>query len=145
VEIYTIGFTQKSARQFFGLLKDNGIRRLIDIRLSNGGQLAGFTKSTDLAYFLKELCDADYVYEPRLAPTKQLLSGYRNGTYTWDDYEKVFHGLMVDRQIETSIDRKLFAERSVMLCSEATPDQCHRRLVAEYLRDKWGAVTIHHL
>jgi uncharacterized protein (DUF488 family) len=145
VEIYTIGFTQKSARQFFDILKANGIRRLVDVRLSNSGQLAGFTKATDLAYFLSEICDAEYVHEPRLAPTKELLSDYRNGKRTWAEYEVIFNGLMAERQIASTISPSLFDGPAVMLCSEATADQCHRRLVAEYLQRHWDDVTIRHL
>ncbi|HEX5164167.1 MAG TPA: DUF488 domain-containing protein [Thermomicrobiales bacterium] len=145
MEIYTIGFTQKSARQFFDLLKANGIRRLIDIRLSNTGQLAGFTKSTDLAYFLEEICGAEYTHQPLLAPTKQLLTDYRNGRTSWAGYERIFESLMTERQIETAISPSLFNVPSVMLCSEPTADQCHRRLVAEYLQRHWDDVTIHHL
>jgi uncharacterized protein (DUF488 family) len=145
VEIYTIGFTQKSARQFFDILKANGIKRLVDVRLSNSGQLAGFTKATDLAYFLHEICDAEYVHEPRLAPTKGLLSDYRNGKRTWAEYEVIFNGLMAERQIAATISPSLFDVPAVMLCSEATADQCHRRLVAEYLQRHWDDVTIHHL
>jgi uncharacterized protein (DUF488 family) len=145
VEIFTIGFTQKSARQFFDILKANDIRRLLDIRLSNGGQLAGFTKSADLEYFLREICDIDYTHEPRLAPTKELLTGYRHGAYSWDDYERIFEQLLVDREIERTLDPTLFAERTVMLCSEPTPEQCHRRLVAEHLQRVWDDVSIHHL
>lgn len=145
MEIYTIGFTQKSARQFFDLLKANGIRRLIDVRLSNSGQLAGFTKAADLAYFLREICDAEYVHEPRLAPTKELLSNYRSGKCTWTEYEEIFNGLMTERQIAANISQSLFEVPAVMLCSEATADQCHRRLVAEYLQRHWGDVTIQHL
>lgn len=145
MEIFTIGFTQKSARQFFDILKANDIRRLLDIRLNNGGQLAGFTKSADLAYFLSEIADIDYLHEPRLAPTKKLLTGYRKGDQSWADYERIFAELLTERDIEHTLDPAVFAERTVMLCSEATPDQCHRRLVAEYLQRAWGDVSIHHL
>jgi len=145
VEIYTIGFTQKSARQFFDILNANGIKRLIDVRLSNSGQLAGFTKSTDLAYFLDVICGAEYVHEPRLAPTKELLSNYRNGRCTWAEYEVIFNGLMDERQIATTISPTLFDVPAVMLCSEATADQCHRRLVAEYFQRNWENVAIRHL
>ena len=145
MEIYTIGFTQKSARQFFDILKTNGIQRLVDVRLSNSGQLAGFTKATDLAYLLDEICGADYVHQPLLAPTKQLLSDYRNGKRTWAEYEDIFNGLLAERQIETAISQSLFDIPAVMLCSEPTAEQCHRRLVAEYFQRHWGDVTIHHL
>ena len=145
MEIYTIGFTQKSARQFFDLLKWNGIRRLVDVRLNNTGQLAGFTKATDLAYFLDVICGAGYIHQPLLAPTKQLLSDYRNGKRTWAEYEEIFNALMAERQIETAISPSLFDVPAVMLCSEPTADQCHRRLVAEYLQRYWGDITINHL
>jgi uncharacterized protein (DUF488 family) len=145
VEIYTIGFTQKSAEGFFGLLKQHQIKRLIDIRLNNTGQLAGFTKQSDLQYFLREICSADYIHQPLLAPTKELLSNYRHGKCTWEEYEQIFHRLMVDRCVDTAIDRSLFQTRAVLLCSEATAEQCHRRLVAEYLNDHWGDIDITHL
>ena len=145
MEIYTIGFTQKSAERFFGLLTQHEIRRLIDVRLNNSGQLAGFTKQSDLQFFLRSLCDADYVHQPLLAPTKALLTGYRKGEYSWSDYEHQFDGIMRDRAIESTLDRGLFADRSVLLCSEPTPEQCHRRLVAEYLQRHWPTVSIVHL
>jgi uncharacterized protein (DUF488 family) len=145
VEIYTIGFTQKSAQQFFTILKERGIRRLIDIRLNNSSQLAGFTKASDLAWFLREICDADYQHEPLLAPTKELLSGYRAGKLDWTEYERVFAGLMTERDVANHIDPTLFSEPTVLLCSEPTADQCHRRLVAEHLQRTWGDVEIVHL
>lgn len=145
MEIHTIGFTQKSARQFFDLLKAHGIRRLVDVRLSNSGQLAGFTKSTDLAYFLDEICGAEYVHQSLLAPTKELLSNYRNGKCSWAEYENIFNALLAQRRIETAISPSLFDIPAVMLCSEPTAEQCHRRLVAEYLQRHWDDVTIHHL
>lgn len=145
VTIYTVGFTKKSAEQFFGLLRANGIRRVVDIRLSNSGQLAGFTKHDDLRFFLSEICDAEYVHEPRLAPTKELLTSFRDRKLPWDEYEQVFEGLMVERRVADTIDRSLFAEPAVMLCSEATADECHRRLVAEHLKTAWGDVEIVHL
>lgn len=145
MEIYTIGFTKKSASEFFGLLKSHDIRRIIDIRLNNAGQLAGFTKQDDLRYFLAEICGADYVHEPLLAPTKELLSSYRDKRCSWEEYEHVFDGLMRERQVDEAIDASLFAERAALLCSEPTADQCHRRLVAEYLREAWGNIDIVHL
>ena len=145
MEIYTIGFTQKSARQFFDVLKANGIRRLVDVRLSNSGQLAGFTKAVDLAYFLDAICGAEYAHQPLLAPTKQLLSDYRSGKRTWPEYEDIFNALLTERRIETAISPDLFDIPAVMLCSEPTAEQCHRRLVAEYLQRHWDDVTIRHL
>jgi uncharacterized protein (DUF488 family) len=145
MEIYTIGFTQKSAKQFFGILKDNGIKRLIDIRISNVSQLAGFTKKDDLEFFLKEICDADYIHMPILAPTEEIMHSYRRKEIDWDEFEKQFKKLLNERKVDKEVDKKIFKERAVLLCSEPTADKCHRRLVAEYLRDKWGGVEIIHL
>jgi uncharacterized protein (DUF488 family) len=145
VEIYTIGFTKKSAEQFFGALRKAGIKRLIDIRLNNSSQLAGFTKQDDLAFFLKEICGAEYVHELILAPTKEILDGYKKGEITWEEYERRFNSLLAERKVEEKIDRKLFGVHTVFLCSEPKPDKCHRRLVAEYLSKEWGNVDIHHL
>lgn len=145
MEIYTVGFTQKRATQFFGLLKDAGIRRLIDVRLNNVSQLAGFTKREDLAYFLRAICAADYQHELLLAPTQEMLTAYKKQRGSWADYERLFLDLLAARQVERHIPQELFATKTVLLCSEATPEHCHRRLVAEYLRDHWGDVAIIHL
>jgi uncharacterized protein (DUF488 family) len=145
VEIYTIGFTRKSAEEFFGVLNEHGIQQLLDIRLNNTSQLAAFAKRDDLAFFLRELCDVDYRHEPLLAPTQELLTGYRKNTITWEEYEEIFNQLMVERQIARSLDRGIFERKTVLLCSEATADECHRRLVAEFLQDNWGDVQIVHL
>lgn len=145
MEIYTIGFTKKTAEQFFGILKRAGIRRLLDVRLNNSSQLAGFTKQEDLRYFLKEICKADYMHELLLAPTQDLLDAYKKKGGSWKDYERRFLTLMTERRIEEVIDQKIFDSPTVLLCSEATADQCHRRLVAEYLKEKWGNVEIVHL
>jgi uncharacterized protein (DUF488 family) len=145
VTIYTIGFTKKSAADFFGILQSNDIRRVVDIRLNNSGQLAGFTKSDDLRYFLAVICGAEYVHEPSLSPTKELLTSRRDGRVSWAEYEQVFGQLMVERGVADTIDRSLFATPAVLLCSEATADHCHRRLVAEYLKAAWGDVEIVHL
>jgi uncharacterized protein (DUF488 family) len=145
MEVFTIGFTKKSAAEFFGILKRNRIKRLIDVRLNNVSQLAGFTKREDLAFFLREVCDAEYVHEPLLAPTQEMLDAYKKTKGSWQDYEKKFLELMAERKIEEKIDQSLFAVPSVMLCSEPTPECCHRRLVAEYLQEKWGDFKCTHL
>jgi uncharacterized protein (DUF488 family) len=145
MEIYTIGFTQKKAADFFGILNQAGIKRLIDVRLNNVSQLAAFTKKDDLAYFLRQLCGADYVHEPLLAPTEEILNAYKKSKGQWSDYENSFTQLMAERQIEEKIDPRLFDVPTVLLCSEPTPEHCHRRLVAEYLQSKWGNLTIKHL
>jgi uncharacterized protein (DUF488 family) len=145
MEVYSIGFTKKTAEQFFGLLKKRGIRRLLDVRLNNVSQLAGFAKREDLKYFLHEICDAGYLHEPLLAPTQEMLDAYKKKKGIWQEYERQFLSLMADRQIEKKLDRGLFSIPTVLLCSELEPNHCHRRLVLEYLRDKWGNLDIHHL
>lgn len=145
MEIYTIGFTRKTAEQFFGALKRAGVRRLVDIRLNNTSQLAGFTKRDDLPFFLKEICGAEYVHEPLLAPTQELLDEYRKENGDWQRYEQRFLRLMAERRIEEQLDRRLFDVPTALLCSETTPDRCHRRLVVEYLRDHWGTLKAVHL
>ncbi|MHB0939920.1 MAG: DUF488 domain-containing protein [Armatimonadota bacterium] len=144
MEIRTIGFTQKSAARFFGLLKEAGIRRLLDIRLNNVSQLAGFTRRDDLQYFLREICGAEYLHEPLLAPTKEILDAYRE-TKDWDTYEHGFIALITKRRIETLFPPNYFAVPTVLLCSEPMSEQCHRRLVAEYLQHHIPEVTIIHL
>jgi uncharacterized protein (DUF488 family) len=137
VEIYTIGFTKKSAEEFFGTLRDVGVRRLIDVRLNNVSQLAGFSKRDDLAFFLAELCDADYVHEPLLAPESAMLRAYRSGDLDWAAYEDRFLELMAARRVESAVDWGWLLDRpAVLLCSEHKPNRCHRRLVVEYLNLK---------
>lgn len=145
MEIYTIGFTKKTAAEFFDSLRRAGIKRLIDVRLNNTSQLAGFAKREDLPYFLREICEADYRHEPMLSPDKELLDGYKKKTVPWEEYESRFLALLADRQAETLVDPRLFDVPTVLLCSEPTADHCHRRLVAEYLAVKWGDVKIVHL
>ena len=145
MEIYTIGFTQKTAEEFFGILKRAGIRRLLDVRLNNSSQLAAFTKRDDLRYFLREICAAEYEHEPLLAPTEEMLTNYKKGKGKWAAYERKFLALMAERQVEEHLDRQSFETPTVLLCSEPTAEQCHRRLVAEYLSEKWGEVKIIHL
>jgi len=145
MEIYSIGFTQKNASEFFGILKAHGIQRLLDVRLNNTSQLAGFAKQADLAYFLHEICGAAYEHEPLLAPTQDILDAYKKQKGSWELYEREFLALMRSRRIETRIDKEGFALKTVLLCSEPTAEHCHRRLVLEYLREHWGGVTISHL
>jgi uncharacterized protein (DUF488 family) len=141
---YTIGFTKKSARTFFGLLRDSGARRVVDVRLNNVSQLAGFAKRDDLAYFLREICGMDYVHLPQLAPTKDMLGAYKRGQIDWTSYERSFLDLMAERSVEESVPREL-VDGGCLLCSEDKPHHCHRRLVAEYLQQCWGNLDIHHL
>jgi uncharacterized protein (DUF488 family) len=145
VDIYSIGFTKKTAEQFFGLLKKEQIRRLLDVRLNNVSQLAGYAKRADLKYFLKEICDAEYIHEPMLAPTQELMDSYKKAKSPWEGYAKKFLALMEKRKIENKLDQKQFSVRTVLLCSEAEPEHCHRKLVLDYLQDKWGGLRIRHL
>jgi uncharacterized protein (DUF488 family) len=141
----TIGFTQKSARRFFELLDDHGVRKLLDIRLNPYGQLSGFSKSDDLAYFLERLSGIDYYHLIELAPTDAILQDYRKDK-SWQTYVDRFEQLMDERSIPASLDRTLFEHGPVcLLCSENKPDRCHRWLVAERLADVWGDVEIRHL
>jgi len=136
MKTFTIGFTQKSAEKFFGLLKENQVARIVDVRLFNASQLSGFAKAHDLKYFLSELCGADYVPIPDLAPTKEILDAYKKKLITWDAYEDKFLDLMARRKVERSIDKSLL-DNGCLLCSEHEPDYCHRRLVVEYLKRHW--------
>jgi uncharacterized protein (DUF488 family) len=145
MEIYTIGFAKKSAEAFFRALRKAGIKRLIDVRLNNTSQLAGFTKRDDLQFFLKELCNAQYIHESLLAPTPDILNSYKKKRISWQEYEQRFFELMGERKIEEKIDRSLFNGPTVLLCSESNADHCHRRLVLEYLQNKWDTFKINHL
>jgi len=145
MKIYTIGFTKKTAEEFFSLLKDHGINQLVDIRLRPNSQLAGFAKGRDLPYFLKELIQSDYSHQPNLAPTGEILDSYRKDK-DWEKYVSSFEELMDQRDIPDSLDRATYENHvCCLLCSEATPEQCHRRLVAERLANAWGEVEIIHL
>lgn len=143
--LYTIGFTGKSAEEFFTLLKQAGIKILLDIRLNNVSQLAGFTKGKDLAYFVKEILDGQYYHMTDLAPTKELLKKYQ-ADKDWKSYEKEFLSLLESRNVENKIKPDLLKGPTVLLCSEKTAEKCHRRLTAEYLQKKILAdYTIEHL
>ncbi len=143
--IYTVGFTKKDAESFFGLLEEAGIQRLLDVRINNRSQLSGFAKRDDLKFFLGELLDAEYEHREALAPTKELLNLWRDDAITWSEYERRFRQILIDREVEKSIDPGLFEEPTVLLCSEHKPGQCHRRLVVEYLDEHWGNVEGVHL
>nr|WP_172689043.1 DUF488 domain-containing protein [Citrobacter freundii]APJ37945.1 hypothetical protein [Citrobacter freundii] len=134
MDIYTIGFTQKNAEKFFKFLRDSGVKTLVDVRLNNVSQLAGFAKKDDLKFFLRELCGAEYVHSPELAPTKNILNAYKKGEIPWNVYEDKFLNLMAQRNIEKSIKSELL-DHGCLLCSEHEPHFCHRRLVVEYLNE----------
>jgi uncharacterized protein (DUF488 family) len=144
VELFTIGFTRKSAQEFFTLLQRAGVARVVDVRLNNVSQLAGFSKKDDLRYFLKATSNIDYVHLPELAPTQDILDAYKKEKGDWGIYEKKFLDLMAQRRVENMVAREV-AHRGCLLCSEDTPEHCHRRLVAEYLTRCWGDVVTTHL
>lgn len=144
MRLFTIGFTKKSAEQFFETLRNSGAKRVIDVRLNNLSQLAGFTKKADLAYFLEKICGVEYVHLPILAPTRDLLDAYRKERSGWPAYEQRFLALMQERQIENTVSRHVIAD-GCLLCSEDKPHHCHRRLVGEYLDRRWGDIDIRHL
>lgn len=145
--IYTIGFTQKSAEQFFKLIKANGVELLIDVRLNNSSQLAGFSKGSDLKYFLREICAAGYIHCREYAPTKELLSGYQKKTISWEEYTKQFDEILNSREAcKRFPDRFSDFNKVCLLCSEPNADRCHRRLVAEkvqsYAKDEVEVIHI---
>jgi uncharacterized protein (DUF488 family) len=128
MEIYSIGFTQKSASQFFGLLKAHGIERLLDVRLNNTSQLAGFAKQSDLPYFLREICGAAYEHEPLLAPTQEILDAFKRRKGDWDVYVDAYLNLLCSRKVESVLSPESFSKKTVLLCSEPTAEHCHRRI-----------------
>jgi uncharacterized protein (DUF488 family) len=144
MKLFTIGFTQKPAQRFFQVLRESGAKRIVDVRLNNVSQLAGFAKKDDLAYFLREICDMDYVHLTALAPTQEMLDAYKKHRGGWASYEADFLDLMKERRIEETIPRDVISE-GCLLCSEDKPDHCHRRLVAEYLEGHWGDIEVAHL
>ena len=144
ITIHTIGFTKKNARTFFSKLTDSAVERIIDVRLNNVSQLAGFAKRDDLEFFLEAVAGIAYLHLPELAPTKDLLDGYKNKTIDWDTYEKQYITLLDSRNAEQSVSREVLGN-ACLLCSEAEPTNCHRRLLAEYLQDRWGNVNIQHI
>lgn len=144
INLYTIGFTKKNAETFFTLLKKNGVKKIIDVRLNNVSQLAGFTKQDDLKYFLKELCRIEYYYYGQLAPTEDILKGYKNKEISWEQYELEFNSLITKRKIEAIISLDLLTD-ACLLCSEATAEHCHRRLLAEYFKKVYKRINIIHL
>lgn len=142
--LYTVGFTKKTAQDFFEMLIVNNIKKLIDIRLNNKSQLAGFAKSVDLEYFLKKIVNIEYTHMPQFAPTKQLLKSYQKKEISWEEYQKQYKDILNKRNVLKSIDYSIF-NNAVLLCSEVTADKCHRRLLAEYLSKNNNEIEIVHL
>jgi uncharacterized protein (DUF488 family) len=144
MKLFTIGFTKKSAETFFTRLQSAGVQRLVDVRLNNVSQLAGFAKKNDLAWFTKTICKIDYVHLPAFAPTADILDAYKKRKGDWDLYEQQFLALMQSRKIEATTPPELL-DGACLLCSEEKQHHCHRRLVAEYLRERWGNIEIEHI
>lgn len=142
--VHTIGFTKKTAAEFFDLLRKSGTKRIVDVRLNNVSQLAGFSKRDDLEFFLKEICGIEYIHEPMLAPTSDILDAYKKHKGDWSVYEPAFLDLMKKREIEKRLDPEVI-KGGCLLCSEEKPHHCHRRLVSEYLSQHWGGLEIKHL
>lgn len=149
MEVYTIGFTQKSAEQFFELLNANNINLVLDIRLNNSNQLSGFAKEKDLKYFLSKISNVNYAHELRFSPTKELLDNYKNKRITWQEYEVIYKKLLKERNVEKVLEEeyKNKLDKICLLCSEARPEKCHRKLLAEYIKDtfKFDDIKIIHL
>ena len=142
--LYTIGFTKKTAETFFTKLRNAGVKRIVDVRLNNTSQLAGFSKQDDLIFFLRELAGIDYVHMPDLAPTQGILQAYKKHKGAWHVFEQEFLELMDKRRIENIVTHDII-DQGCLLCSEHTPHHCHRRLVTEYLKKKWGDIEATHL
>ena len=144
IQLFTIGFRKKSAEQFFTTLRQAGVRRLLDIRLKNVSQLAGFTKRDDLRFFCREICHAEYSHLPECAPTAQILSEFKQNGGAWETYVQRFIPLLSSRRVETILTPEVL-DCGCLLCSEPTPEQCHRRLVAEYMQERVSSLTVTHL
>jgi len=144
IHLFTIGFTKKNAEEFFGKIISAGVKRVVDVRLNNTSQLAGFAKREDLVYFLKNLGGIDYVHLPQLAPTQEMLDEYKKNKGDWTVYETKFLDLITKREIEKTVPPEIL-EGGCLLCSEDKPHHCHRRLVAEYLAGKWENIETKHL
>jgi uncharacterized protein (DUF488 family) len=144
MKLFTIGFTKKSAQEFFTLLQNAGVRRIVDIRLNNTSQLAGFAKAQDLKYFLHSIAGIDYVHIPQFAPTQEILDSFKKEKGPWAEYESRFKELMVTRKIDETASG-LLREKDCLLCSEHTPEHCHRRLLADHLQEQLGNLQVIHL
>lgn len=144
LQLFTIGFTNKSAERFFNTIRRAGVKRVVDVRLNNTSQLAGFSKRDDLIFFLREICEVDYIHLPELAPTQSILDAYKKHKGDWVVYEQEFLSLMEKRRIDQAVARDVL-DQGCLLCSEDKPHHCHRRLVAEYLTKKWGNIVTKHL
>lgn len=142
--LYTMGISKKSAEIFFHIISGHNVHTLIDVRLKNNSQLLGFTKQDDLAYFLHELTTCRYFHEPDFAPTEDILKSYRRGWLSWDGYAEKYIHLMQERDVPSLFHDKYGHCKNVLfLCSEVSPEYCHRRLLAETLSEQFGYKIVH--
>lgn len=143
--LFTIGFTKKTAREFFELLRDNNVKKVIDIRLNNVSQLAGFSKKDDLEYFLKAILNIPYTHMPELSPTQEILTAVKEKQISWQEWEKKYLKLIKDRKVEKLFSGRKEIDGACLLCSEDKPEHCHRRVLAEYLQSKSEDIVIKHI
>ena len=145
-QLFTIGSTKKTAEKFFTLLIDNDVRCVLDVRLYNSYQLAGFSKYPDIKYFLKKIANIEYLSDSMFAPSEELLTAYREKRINWDDYTERFTQIMELRGIIDYIENKYGDLNGYcLLCSEDKPDKCHRRLLAEMICEHFGGYELKHL
>jgi uncharacterized protein (DUF488 family) len=145
MNLYTIGFTQKSAEKFFSLISQNNIDLVLDVRLWNSTQLAGFSKGGDLRYFLKTICNCDYAHATEFAPSKELLDGYKKGSISWEEYVPIYRRIIEKRNTVIGFEMRYSGENICLLCAEPTAEKCHRRLAAEMIADYFSDVKIKHI
>ena len=146
MKLYTIGFTKKTAKEFFDLLIKNKIKTIIDIRRNNNSQLSGFTKENDLKYFLKKISNINYIHLINFAPDQELLKEYRDKKINWDQFEQKYMKQLNDPNLWKNLDIDSFKD-GCLLCSESSPEKCHRRLLAEFLLNNYldKSIQIIHL
>lgn len=144
VNLYTIGFTGRTAKDFFTNIQNANVKKVIDVRLNNTSQLSGFAKRDDLSYFLKEICGCDYVHNTSFAPTIEILNSYKKKHISWNEYETQFLKLISIRKIENMITENEI-HMSCLLCSELQADRCHRTIIAKYFQDKFKNVKIYNI
>ena len=144
INLFTIGFTKKSAEEFFNLLISNRVERIVDIRINNSSQLSRFAKAEDLQYFAKAIGNIDYLYRTDFAPTIDLMKKIRKNEMSWEEYEVEYLNFLDMRKIAKKVNVEEF-NNNCFLCSEHTPEKCHRRLLVEYFQKLNNDVKIIHL
>jgi uncharacterized protein (DUF488 family) len=146
LEIYTSGTSGITAERFFLRLRELKATSVIDTRIHPSSQLSGYSKQESLKYFLKEILQIPYIYESQLCPIEQDFKLYKNKQMIWKTYQDKYYQLLINRNIKEKIDFSPWGDRPVILCSESSPDQCHRRLAAEFISSTLNLVSeIKHL